>query len=47
MAHLSTARGAELVGARFDDLNGSKGVGIISALAEDAVCRMSQPDCCR
>ena len=47
MAHLSTARSAELVGSGLDDLNGSTGVGTISALAESAARRVSQLNRCR
>jgi len=47
MAHLSAARSPELVGFGVNDLNGSTGVGTISALAEGAARRVSQLDCCR
>jgi hypothetical protein len=47
MADLSAARSSELVGSGLDDLNGSPGVGAISALAEGAARRVYQLNRCR
>ena len=44
MAHLSPARGAELVGSGVNDLGGSTGVGTVSALAKGAACRVFELD---
>ena len=46
MAHLSAARSSELVGSGLDDLDGSAGVGTISALAEGAARRVSKLNRC-
>ncbi len=47
MAHLSAARSSELVGSGPNGIDGSTGMGTISALAEGAVRRVSQLNRCR